>query len=98
MSKHTVVFQPVGAKVDVESGINLLQAAAETGIYVNSLCGGEGVCGKCRLQITRGEAKPTSHSIRFLSRDEINTGFVLACKDVKLLWVADKVYLIIIGT
>ena len=80
MAKHSVVFQPVGAKVEVESGTNLLQAAAEAGIYINSLCGGEGVCGKCRVQITRGEAKPTSHSIRFLSRDEINTGFVLACQ------------------
>jgi uncharacterized 2Fe-2S/4Fe-4S cluster protein (DUF4445 family) len=80
MAKHSVVFQPVGAKVAVESGNNLLQAAAEAGIYLNSLCGGEGVCGKCRVQITRGEAKPTSHSIRFLSREEINTGFVLACQ------------------
>ena len=91
MAKHSVVFQPVGAKVNVESGINLLQAAAEAGIYINSLCGGEGVCGKCRVQITRGEAKPTSHSIRFLSRDEINRGFVLACQtkveDTLEVWV-----------
>ena len=91
MAKHSVVFQPVGAKVNVESGIKLLQAAAEAGIYINSLCGGEGVCGKCRLQITRGEAKPTSHSIRFLSRDEINRGFVLACQtkveDTLEVWV-----------
>ena len=49
-------------------------------ITINSLCGGEGVCGKCKVQITRGEAKPTSQSIRFLSREEINSAFVLACQ------------------
>lgn len=80
MAKHSVVFQPVGAKIEVEPGTHLLEAASEAGVYINSLCGGEGVCGKCRLQVTRGEAKPNSHSIRFLSRDEINTGFVLACQ------------------
>jgi uncharacterized 2Fe-2S/4Fe-4S cluster protein (DUF4445 family) len=91
MSKHKVVFQPVGAKLEVDSGSSLLEAAAEAGVYINSLCGGEGVCGKCRLQVTRGEAKPSSQSIRFLSREEINTGFVLACqtevRDDLELWV-----------
>ncbi|MGD8924926.1 MAG: ASKHA domain-containing protein, partial [Syntrophobacterales bacterium] len=80
MAKHQVVFQPVGGKVEVEQASRILEAAAESGIYINSLCGGEGVCGKCRVQITRGEARPTSQSIRFLSREEINSGFVLACQ------------------
>jgi uncharacterized 2Fe-2S/4Fe-4S cluster protein (DUF4445 family) len=80
MAKHKVVFQPVGAKIEVERESNILEAAAASGIYINSLCGGEGVCGKCKVQITAGEAKPTSHSIRFLSREEINTDFVLACQ------------------
>jgi uncharacterized 2Fe-2S/4Fe-4S cluster protein (DUF4445 family) len=80
MTKHKVVFQPVGAKLELKPGTSLLEAAAEAGVYLNSLCGGEGVCGKCRVQITRGEVEPSSHSIRFLSREEINTGFVLACQ------------------
>jgi uncharacterized 2Fe-2S/4Fe-4S cluster protein (DUF4445 family) len=80
MAKYKVVFQPVGAKLEVKDGFSILEAAVEAGIYINSLCGGEGVCGKCRVQITRGEAKPTHHSIRFLSREEIHTGFVLACQ------------------
>ncbi|MGB7033242.1 MAG: ASKHA domain-containing protein [Syntrophobacteria bacterium] len=91
MSKHKVVFQPVGAKIEVEKKSSILEAAAEAGIYINSLCGGEGVCGKCRVQITHGEAKPTSHSMRFLSREEINAGFVLGCqteiKDDLEVWV-----------
>ncbi len=80
MAKHKVVFQPVGEKVEVEPGTTLLEAASEARVYINSLCGGEGVCGKCRVKINSGEAKPTSHSIRFLSREEIGSGFLLACK------------------
>ncbi|MBW1980908.1 MAG: DUF4445 domain-containing protein [Deltaproteobacteria bacterium] len=80
MAKHKVVFQPEGSKVEVAAGNTLLEAAGEAGVYINSLCGGEGVCGKCRVQITKGEVKPDSHSIRFLSREEIQEGFVLACQ------------------
>ncbi len=91
MAKHKVVFQPSGAKPEVKQGLTILEAAAEAGVYINSLCGGEGVCGKCSVQITRGEAKPNKQSIRFLSREEINTGFVLACqtevKDNLEVWV-----------
>jgi uncharacterized 2Fe-2S/4Fe-4S cluster protein (DUF4445 family) len=80
MAKHKVVFQPVGAKIEVEPGTTLLEAAGRAGVYINSLCGGEGVCGKCRVKVTGGEAKPGSHSIRFLSREEIASGFLLACR------------------
>lgn len=50
MDKHTVVFQPMGVKTEVTTGTSLLEAANEAGIYVNSLCGGEGVCGKVYLE------------------------------------------------
>jgi uncharacterized 2Fe-2S/4Fe-4S cluster protein (DUF4445 family) len=80
VKKYTVAFQPEGVKAAVPSGTNLLTVAAEAGIYINSICGGEGACGKCRVQITRGQARPNNHSIRFLSREEIQEGFVLACQ------------------
>jgi len=80
VKKYTVTFQPVGVKVEIPSGSNLLAVAAEAGVYINSICGGEGACGKCRVQITRGQAAPNNHSIRFLNREEIQEGFVLACQ------------------
>jgi uncharacterized 2Fe-2S/4Fe-4S cluster protein (DUF4445 family) len=80
MTARKVIFQPEGSKAEVDSNTNLLEAANEAGIYIDSLCGGDDVCGRCRVQITKGLAKPSSHSIRFLSREEINSGFVLACQ------------------
>ncbi|GAF75151.1 unnamed protein product [marine sediment metagenome] len=57
-----------------------MQAAEKAGVYINTLCGGKGVCGKCRVQVTDGKVLADKHSIGFLSKDEFNEGYVLACK------------------
>jgi uncharacterized 2Fe-2S/4Fe-4S cluster protein (DUF4445 family) len=44
------------------------RAARSIHIYLNSLCGGEGVCGKCRVQIIKGNAKVDSNSVAFLQK------------------------------
>ena len=79
MAKHVVIFQPEGAKIEVDAEKSLLDAAAEAGVYLTSLCGGEGVCGKCRVQVIRGQVKPPASSIPFFTPEEIRQGFVLAC-------------------
>jgi uncharacterized 2Fe-2S/4Fe-4S cluster protein (DUF4445 family) len=79
MPKHTVIFQPEGTKIEVDAGNTLLEAAADAGVYLTSLCGGEGVCGRCRVQIIRGRVKPPASSIPFFTPEEIRQGFVLAC-------------------
>ena len=58
----------------------MLDAASEADIAINSLCGGQGACGKCRVKVEQGDAKATSASIKFLTKDEIREGFVLACE------------------
>lgn len=40
--------------LQVIPGVNLMQALLEAEIPVASSCNGDGVCGKCRLQITQG--------------------------------------------
>jgi len=62
----------------IEDGETLLTAAERAGVYVNSICGGEGLCGKCRLILQRGQvdSQPTA----LLTRDEIRQGYVLACQ------------------
>jgi uncharacterized 2Fe-2S/4Fe-4S cluster protein (DUF4445 family) len=80
MSMYNVTFLPDGKVVEVERGITLMQAAEKAGAYINSLCGGKGVCGKCRVQVTDGKVLADKHSIGFLSKEEINEGFVLACQ------------------
>lgn len=78
MSQFSITFLPDQRTVVVAEDQTLLQAAARAGVYVNQVCSGEGMCGRCRVIIREGDAfaEPTVH----LTRDEIQRGYVLACK------------------
>jgi len=80
MNKHKVTFLPDQKEVEVDEGTTLFEAAEEVGVYLNSLCGGEGVCGKCRVQITTGNVTVDKNSIAFFTKEEIQKGYVLACQ------------------
>jgi uncharacterized 2Fe-2S/4Fe-4S cluster protein (DUF4445 family) len=80
MGMYKVTFLPDGKEVEVEAGITLMQAAEKADVYINNLCGGKGVCGKCRVQLTDGKVRADKHSISFLSKEELKEGYVLACQ------------------
>ena len=58
MGKH-VTFKPYEITVEVADGENLLRAALMAGVHINASCGGEGVCGKCRVLLESGELTST---------------------------------------
>ncbi len=72
-----VEFMPDGQSIIVPSGSTIMDAAQNAGVYLNSICGGEGLCGKCRVIVRDGlvNMKPNS----FLDRNEIQNGYVIAC-------------------
>lgn len=80
MAKYNVTFLPEHKTVEVEEGTTLLKAAEIADVYINSLCGGEGLCGECRLQIVRGSAKADKIAIGFFTTKELQEGYVLACQ------------------
>ena len=59
---YKVTFSPDRNEIEVTEGTTLLEAAEKAGIFLNSLCGGEGVCGKCRIQVINGKAKVDKNS------------------------------------
>jgi uncharacterized 2Fe-2S/4Fe-4S cluster protein (DUF4445 family) len=73
-----VLFLPDEKEARLPPGETLLRAAEAAGVYVNSVCGGDGLCGKCRLIVREGEVK--SRPTALLDRDEIRQGYVLACE------------------
>ena len=77
-----VIFQPPNREVQVPWGANLLQAAREAGVWVDASCGGNGVCGRCRLLIEQGEVGIVEQAAgKFqLSDDELRQGWRLACQ------------------
>lgn len=73
-----VTFLPEGKSVEVPEGATLLEAANLAGVSLLSVCGGEGVCGRCRVLVRSGrvEAKPTL----FLAPSDVRAGYALACQ------------------
>jgi uncharacterized 2Fe-2S/4Fe-4S cluster protein (DUF4445 family) len=76
--KCIVHFEPSGLTTDVPAGTVLLEAAHKVGIYLSSICGGDGYCGKCKVIIDEGQfqSRPTT----LLTPNEINENVVLACQ------------------
>ena len=77
MEKFKVIFKPDNIEVEADKGEILLSCAIRSGIYINSSCGGDGVCGRCKVVIDKGNyrTEPTGR----ISQDERKKGYVLAC-------------------
>ncbi len=64
---HRVTFLPEGWSTRVPDGATILDAANWAGLPIDSVCGGRGTCGKCRVTVTA-------------RRGAMATGSVLACR------------------
>jgi uncharacterized 2Fe-2S/4Fe-4S cluster protein (DUF4445 family) len=72
-----ITFTPENKKIQVKKGSNLLSAAVRAGVYIHSSCGGDGVCGRCKVIIKDGgfRTEPTGR----ITPEEKSKGYVLAC-------------------
>ncbi len=78
MTNHKVVFLPHETKISVPDGETIIQAAMEAGVHVNASCGGEGICGKCRVLIEKGTVEGgITEKLNQADRDK---GYRLACQ------------------
>ena len=74
----TIQFLPSGDKVEAPVGTSILDAARAAGVFIDSICGGDGVCGKCRVIVRKGRV--TGGTTKLLTREQIQEGFILACE------------------
>ncbi len=92
MEKATIIFQPSGRRGKITKGKNILDAARELGENIESLCGGKGSCGKCKVLIAEGNYPKygvTSHlknlsrwrkkEANFINTTQRKKGLRLAC-------------------
>lgn len=93
MSKAKIVFTPSGIRGEVEKGSDILTAARELGADLDTVCGGNGVCGRCKIQLSVGEfpkhqitsrpenlSKVTKADLDLYSDTRISEGFRLGCR------------------
>ncbi len=91
--KYTVVFQPSGVRGKVEDGVTILDASRQLGGGIESVCGGKGTCGKCKVRIQGGYfAKYGIKSSiayvstmgeaneKFLSKAQLRQNYRMACQ------------------
>lgn len=80
METYTVRFLPHERSINVAKGESVIRAALEAGVHINASCGGEGVCGKCRVLVEEGSLEGgLSEMIRPAEREK---GYRLACRAV----------------
>ncbi len=82
MSDCKVQFSPIYKAVSVPRGTTLLEAARRARIAISNICGGDGICGRCRMIVREG--KVGGDSTGLLTREEIMAGTVLACQSTVL--------------
>ena len=56
---------------------SLLDYLQENHIFVNAICDGRGKCGKCKIKVLN--EKPNDYDYQFLSQEEIDQGYIMAC-------------------
>jgi uncharacterized 2Fe-2S/4Fe-4S cluster protein (DUF4445 family) len=87
-----VVFTPSGKRGRFALGTPLLDIARQLGVDIDSVCGGRGICGRCKVLLSEGEfakygiRSTTDHlspvsepEERFARRSELAPGCRLSC-------------------
>jgi len=96
MTAFTIDFQPIGRRGACRKNESLLACARRLGVGINSICGGQGICHSCGVQIVGGTvSKPTRNEREAFSSQELEEGWRLACQtyptsDVKLMISAES--------
>jgi len=78
----TIEFQPRGLRVDCAQPVNGLDATRQAGINLSAVCGGDGICGKCVIQLLSGteDFRPSEIEQKYLSSEKLDQGYRLACQ------------------
>ncbi|MCX6684662.1 MAG: 2Fe-2S iron-sulfur cluster-binding protein, partial [Methanoregula sp.] len=80
MKSYRVVFAPSFKEIIADEGKTVLDAARESGVYIDSQCNGKGKCGKCRIRVIEGKTSPfTSEETEFIRQLDRALGYRLAC-------------------
>ena len=91
--KCKIIFTPSGRQGLVDENVNLLQAARQIGVDIDSVCGGRAMCGRCQIEV--GEGKFAKHGVlsfatnltgpnatetKYLEKRNLKKGRRLACQ------------------
>ncbi|MHA1318866.1 MAG: ASKHA domain-containing protein [Promethearchaeota archaeon] len=79
----TVDIEPISRRLFYTENETFYELLINSGIRVQSLCGGKGTCGKCKILVQDGMNflnPPTNSEMKFLTQSEIREKWRLACQ------------------
>jgi uncharacterized 2Fe-2S/4Fe-4S cluster protein (DUF4445 family) len=77
MQKFKINFLPDNKSIQVEKDKTILSAAISAGVSINSTCGGDGICGRCKVVVQQGQVKSQPNGI--ITAQEKKNKVYLAC-------------------
>ncbi|MCB4204082.1 2Fe-2S iron-sulfur cluster binding domain-containing protein [Deferribacterales bacterium Es71-Z0220] len=82
--KYKVIVKNKNITVEAKSGSKLFQVLKDNNIPIQSLCSGDGQCGKCKVKITSVDGKeinkPTKKDRLMIALVNLDAGYRLACE------------------
>jgi len=79
--RSRVVLKPLGMEIICHERESLLEALRRAGVGVESVCGGRGTCGRCRVQVLAGDVgEPSPQELEILPPILLEKGARLACQ------------------
>ncbi len=75
-----VTFLPDNKSIETNKGASLWETLLRADLRLNSICGGKGLCGRCKVLMKDGVSPATDTEKDLLSAEEIEKGFRLACQ------------------
>ncbi len=81
MTACTIDFEPLGRRGECQDNESVLACAHRLGVGISSVCGGQGTCHSCKVQVLSGTvSKPTSSELEAFTSQELKGGWRLACQ------------------
>ena len=93
MADVKIVFTPSGRQGQIAKGTNLLKAARQLGVDIDSVCGGRAMCGRCQIDVGEGQfakhgisssadalSPPSASEARYAEKRDLKPGRRLACQ------------------
>lgn len=75
----TVCSKEGERQISCEEGESILSAYRRQGGYVSAVCGGKGICGKCKIRLVSGRLAVTPADRTVFGESELQAGFRLSC-------------------
>ncbi|MDR1296611.1 MAG: ASKHA domain-containing protein [Deltaproteobacteria bacterium] len=78
METFPITFLPDNQTIEAEAGETVQDVASRGKIHINASCGGEGVCGRCVVELRAGSVLASAGL--YLSDEDFAKGIRLACR------------------